>query len=187
MIQIKNLLYEYFRRDDQGEVTEIVEAVDGVNLTIEQGEFVVILGHNGSGKSTLARHLNGMLQPTEGTVVIDGLNTREEELLWQIRKKNGMVFQNPDNQIVGTMVEEDTAFGPENLGVETEEIWNRVKENQNRPLLICENPQEKIHVMMHQRHPIYSRAAHVEVKTDGRNVDAIAAEIYQVSNKRQLR
>lgn len=126
MIQIKNLLYEYFRRDDQGEVTEIVEAVDGVNLTIEQGEFVVILGHNGSGKSTLARHLNGMLQPTEGTVVIDGLDTREEELLWQIRKKNGMVFQNPDNQIVGTMVEEDTAFGPENLGVETEEIWNRV-------------------------------------------------------------
>ena len=126
IISIKNLIYEYFRRDDEDQVTEIVQAVAGVSFNVEEGEFVAILGTNGSGKSTLAKHLNGLLKPTEGTVIIDGKNTADDQSIWEVRKNAGMVFQNPDNQIIGTLVEEDVAFGPENLGLSTENIWNRV-------------------------------------------------------------
>lgn len=126
IISIKNLIYEYFRRDDEDQVTEIVQAVAGVSFNVEEGEFVAILGTNGSGKSTLAKHLNGLLKATEGTVIIDGKNTADDQSIWEVRKNAGMVFQNPDNQIIGTLVEEDVAFGPENLGLSTENIWNRV-------------------------------------------------------------
>lgn len=126
IVKIKDLIFEYFRRDEQGNVTEIVNAVDGVNIDIEQGEFVAILGHNGSGKSTLAKHLNVILKPTEGTVYVAGMDTKNDADIWNIRQSAGMVFQNPDNQIIGTVVEEDVAFGPENLGVPTDEIWKRV-------------------------------------------------------------
>lgn len=118
MIEIKNLVYEYEEADHP--------AVDGVDLAIEKGEFVAVLGHNGSGKSTMAKCLNGLFQPTRGDVVIDGMNTKEEEDIWKIRARAGMVFQNPDNQIVATVVEEDVAFGAENLAVEQGELRRRV-------------------------------------------------------------
>ncbi len=107
----------------------ITRAVDEVDLDVKQGDFVAILGHNGSGKSTLAKHINAILYPTEGTVWVDGMNTRDEKDLWNIRQEAGMVFQNPDNQIIGQVVEEDVGFGPENMGVPTEEIWERVEES----------------------------------------------------------
>ena len=129
IVSIKNLIYQYFRRDDKGEVEEIVNAIDDVTLDVEQGDFIAILGHNGSGKSTLAKHINALLKATEGTVYIDGKDCADEDNEWDIRKEVGMVFQNPDNQIIGTIVEEDVAFGPENLGVSTEDIWNRVLES----------------------------------------------------------
>ncbi|SFB97966.1 energy-coupling factor transporter ATPase [Butyrivibrio sp. YAB3001] len=129
MIRTKNLVFEYIRRDDEGNVEGITRAVDGVNLSVEPGQFIAILGHNGSGKSTLAKHFNALLYPTEGEVFIDGLNTEEDKNIWEIRQKAGMVFQNPDNQIIGQVVEEDVGFGPENMGIPTEEIWERVEES----------------------------------------------------------
>lgn len=129
IIKVKDLVYEYIRRDEEGNVEGIITAVENVNLDIGQGDFVAILGHNGSGKSTLAKHLNAILYPTEGTVWVDGKDTREDEAVWDIRQTAGMVFQNPDNQIIGQIVEEDVGFGPENMGVPTKEIWERVEES----------------------------------------------------------
>lgn len=129
MIQAKDLVFEYIRRDEEGNVESITRAIDEVNITIKKGSFVAILGHNGSGKSTFAKHTNAILLPTSGTVRVNGMDTADEEKLWDIRQAAGMVFQNPDNQIIATVVEEEVAFGPENLGVPTEEIWNRVEES----------------------------------------------------------
>lgn len=129
IIETKKLIFEYIRRDEEGNVEGITRAVDQVDLDIKQGDFVAILGHNGSGKSTLAKHLNAILYPTEGTVWVDGKDTAKEEYLWDIRQNAGMVFQNPDNQIIGQVVEEDVGFGPENMGVPTKEIWERVEES----------------------------------------------------------
>ena len=129
IVETKNLKFEYIRRDDEGNVEGITTAVDDVSLEIKQGDFIAILGHNGSGKSTLAKHINAILYPTEGTGWVDGMNTTDESHLWDIRQEAGMVFQNPDNQIIGQVVEEDVGFGPENLGVPTKEIWQRVEES----------------------------------------------------------
>lgn len=129
IIKTDQLVYEYIRRDEEGNVEGITRAVDEVSLDVKQGDFVAILGHNGSGKSTLAKHINAILYPTEGAVWVDGMNTQEEKHLWDIRQEAGMVFQNPDNQIIGQVVEEDVGFGPENMGVPTEEIWQRVEES----------------------------------------------------------
>ncbi len=128
LIDIKNLTFEYFRRDTEGNVEEIIEALQDVSLDVQAGEFIAILGRNGSGKSTLAKHINALLLPGEGEVIVDGMDTVDEEVRLQIRQTAGMVFQNPDNQIVGNLVEEDAAFGPENLGVPTSDIWNRVND-----------------------------------------------------------
>lgn len=124
IINIKNLIHEYRTADEE---TETVRAIDGVSIDVEQGQFIVILGHNGSGKSSLAKHINALLMPTDGTIWVDDMDTRDGKLLWDIRQTAGMVFQNPDNQIVATMVEEDVAFGPENMSVPTGEIWKRVE------------------------------------------------------------
>ena len=129
IIETKDWVFEYIRRDEEGNVEGITRAVDEVSLSIRQGDFVAILGHNGSGKSTLAKHINAILYPTEGTVWVDGMDTADDEKLWDIRQEAGMVFQNPDNQIIGQVVEEDVGFGPENLGVPTKEIWERVEES----------------------------------------------------------
>ena len=129
IIQASKLIFEYIRRDEEGNPEGITRAIDEVDLDVKQGEFVAILGHNGSGKSTLAKHINAILYPTEGTVLVDGRDTRQEEHLWEIRQKAGMVFQNPDNQIIGQVVEEDVGFGPENMGIPTKEIWERVEES----------------------------------------------------------
>ena len=129
IIKIKDLIFEYIRRDEEGNLEGITKAVDDVNLDIKQGDFVAILGHNGSGKSTLAKHMNAILYPSEGSVWVDGKDTQQEENIWDIRQTAGMVFQNPDNQIIGQIVEEDVGFGPENMGVETKEIWERVNES----------------------------------------------------------
>ena len=129
IIKTNKLTFEYIRRDEEGNVEGINRAVDEVTLDIKQGDFIAILGHNGSGKSTLAKHMNAILCPTEGTIWVDGNDTREEEHLWDIRQTAGMVFQNPDNQIIGQVVEEDVGFGPENMGVPTEEIWQRMEES----------------------------------------------------------
>lgn len=129
IIKAVDLAFEYIRRDEEGNVEGITRAVDGVNLDIQAGDFVAILGHNGSGKSTLAKHLNALLYPTEGTVYVDGKDVKQPENVWDVRQTAGMVFQNPDNQIIGQVVEEDVGFGPENLGVPTDEIWERVEES----------------------------------------------------------
>ena len=129
MIKTKKLTFEYIRRDEEGNVEGITRAVDEVDLDIREGDFIAILGHNGSGKSTLAKHMNAILSPTEGTIYVAGMDTKDESHLWDIRKQTGMVFQNPDNQIIGQVVEEDVGFGPENLGVPTKEIWERVEES----------------------------------------------------------
>ena len=129
IIRTEQLVFEYIRRDEEGNVEGITRAVDEVDLDVEQGDFVAILGHNGSGKSTLAKHINAILYPTEGTVWVDGMNTQDDKDLWNIRQEAGMVFQNPDNQIIRQVVEEDVGFGPENMGVPTEEIWERVEES----------------------------------------------------------
>lgn len=129
IIKTDKLVFEYIRRDEEGNVEGITRAVNEVDLDVEQGDFVAILGHNGSGKSTLAKHINAILYPTEGSVWVDGMDTRDEKDLWNIRQEAGMVFQNPDNQIIGQVVEEDVGFGPENMGVPTEEIWARVEES----------------------------------------------------------
>ena len=128
IVKTKDLIYNYIRRDEEDQVEEVLEAVKQVNIDIKEGKFVAVLGHNGSGKSTLAKHINALLLPTEGTVWIDGKDTKDESALWQIRQTAGMVFQNPDNQIIASVVEEDVGFGPENIGVPTEEIWKRVDE-----------------------------------------------------------
>ena len=129
MIRTDKLVFEYIRRDEEGNVEGITRAVDDVNLDVRPGQFIAILGHNGSGKSTLAKHFNALLYPTEGDVTVDGMNTRDAEKIWEIRQEAGMIFQNPDNQIIGQVVEEDVGFGPENMGVPTEEIWERVDES----------------------------------------------------------
>ena len=129
MIKTDNLIFEYEKRDEEGNVLGTHCAIDEVNLDIEPGQFIAILGHNGSGKSTLAKHMNAILVPSGGTMWVDGKDTKEEENLWDVRQTAGMVFQNPDNQIIGTVVEEDVGFGPENLGVPTEEIWQRVEKS----------------------------------------------------------
>lgn len=129
LIETKGLSFEYIRRDEEGNVEGITRAVDKVSLDVNQGEFIAVLGHNGSGKSTFAKHLNAILYPTEGSVWVDGLDTSVEANMWSVRQTAGMVFQNPDNQIIGQVVEEDVGFGPENLGVETNEIWQRVEES----------------------------------------------------------
>lgn len=129
MVQTKDLVFEYIRRDDEGNVEGITRAIDEVSLQVHPGEFIAVLGHNGSGKSTLAKHINAILYPIEGTVWVDGMDTCEEANLWNIRQEAGMVFQNTDNQIIGQVVEEDVGFGPENLGVPTKEIWERVEES----------------------------------------------------------
>lgn len=129
IIRTINLIHEYIQRDEEGNVDGFKRAVDDVSFDIKQGDFITILGHNGSGKSTLAKHLNAILYPSEGTVFVDGKDTLKEEHLWDIRQSAGMVFQNPDNQIIGQVVEEDVGFGPENMGVPTKEIWERVEES----------------------------------------------------------
>lgn len=129
IIKAAKLAFDYLRYDEDGNVEATQRAVDGVDLDIQAGEFVAVLGHNGSGKSTFAKHINALLLPTEGTIWIDGIDTSKESELWKVRQKAGMVFQNPDNQIIGTVVEEDVGFGPENMGVPTEDIWKRVNES----------------------------------------------------------
>ncbi len=129
IIQTNKLVFEYIRRDEEGNAEGITRAVDEVDLHIRPGKFIAVLGHNGSGKSTLAKHINAILYPTEGTVLVDGKDTSENKNIWEIRQKAGMVFQNPDNQIIGQVVEEDVGFGPENMGVPTKEIWERVEES----------------------------------------------------------
>ena len=128
IINIKKLIHDYQKYDEDGKVESTYRAVDEVSLDVQPGQFIAILGHNGSGKSTLAKHLNAILLPTEGSVYVDGKDTRDEEKLREIRQTAGMVFQNPDNQIIGTVVDEDVAFGPENMGVPSEEIEKRVEE-----------------------------------------------------------
>ncbi|MBO4458788.1 MAG: energy-coupling factor transporter ATPase [Butyrivibrio sp.] len=129
MIRTNKLVFEYIRRDEEGNVEGITRAVDDVNIDVKPGQFIAVLGHNGSGKSTLAKHFNALLYPTEGEVIVDGMNTQDGEKLWDIRQEAGMIFQNPDNQIIGQVVEEDVGFGPENMGVPTDEIWERVDES----------------------------------------------------------
>ena len=129
MIRAEKLVFEYDKRDEDGNVIGSRRAIDGVDIDIPQGSFVAVLGHNGSGKSTLAKHMNAILVPTDGTMWVDGKDTKDMEKLWEIRQSAGMVFQNQDNQIIGTVVEEDVGFGPENLGVPTKEIWKRVEDS----------------------------------------------------------
>ena len=129
MIRAEKLVFEYDKRDEDGNVIGSRRAIDGVDIDIPQGSFVAVLGHNGSGKSTLAKHMNAILVPTDGRMWVDGKDTKDLEKLWEIRQSAGMVFQNPDNQIIGTVVEEDVGFGPENLGVPTKEIWKRVEDS----------------------------------------------------------
>lgn len=129
IVQAKDLTFEYIRRDEEGNVEGITTAVDNVNIDINAGDFVAVLGHNGSGKSTFAKHLNALVMPTEGTVYVDGMDTKDADNTLKVRQTAGMVFQNPDNQIVGTLVDEEVGFGPENIGVPTEEIWERVEKS----------------------------------------------------------
>lgn len=129
MIQAEELVYEYEKRDDEGNVVGMHRAVDGVDIDVRPGQFVAILGHNGSGKSTLAKHMNAILVPTGGTMWVNGRDTKDPNELMNVRQSAGMVFQNPDNQIIGTVVEEDVGFGPENLGVPMDEIWKRVEDS----------------------------------------------------------
>ncbi len=129
MIKISKLIHDYIQRDEEGNPSGTIRAIDDVPLDVSPGQFIAILGHNGSGKSTLAKHLNALLFPTEGAVWVNGMDSRDQSLLWDIRQTAGMVFQNPDNQIIGQVVEEDVGFGPENMGVPTEKIWQRVEES----------------------------------------------------------
>lgn len=126
ILQIKDLIHQYITYGEKEEENQTVNAVNGVDMSVEKGEFIAILGHNGSGKSSLAKHINGLLQPTSGSVYLKSMDTRDHEKLLKIRQSAGIVFQNPDNQIVGSVVEEDVAFGPENIGVPTKDIWSRV-------------------------------------------------------------
>lgn len=129
IIRGKKLVYKYKKCGEDGKIESVSRAVDGVDLDVERGDFIAILGHNGSGKSTLAKHINAILVPDEGSLYVDGLDTSKEENVWDVRQSAGMVFQNPDNQIIGTVVEEDVGFGPENMGIPTDQIWERVEES----------------------------------------------------------
>ncbi len=129
IIKAKQLVHEYIRRDEEGNVESIQTALDHIDLDVQPGQFIAILGHNGSGKSTLAKHINELLAPTEGSLWVDGKDVTQEENILPVRKTAGMVFQNPDNQIIASVVEEDVGFGPENIGVPTDEIWQRVEES----------------------------------------------------------
>lgn len=129
IIKASKLIFDYVKRDEEENIEEVNRAIDGMDLEIEKGAFVAILGHNGSGKSTFAKQINGILTPTEGAVWVSGMNTSDDQQIWEIRKKAGMVFQNPDNQIIGNVVEEDVGFGPENIGIPTADIWKRVDES----------------------------------------------------------
>lgn len=129
MIQTKKLIHNFVKKDEEGNTLCVTRALDGVDLEVHAGEFITVLGHNGSGKSTLAKHINALLYPSEGEVWVDGMNTEDDAQLWNIRQEAGMIFQNPDNQIIGQTVEEDTGFGPENIGIPTKEIWERVEES----------------------------------------------------------
>ena len=129
MIKTDKLVFEYAKRDEEGNIIGKSRAIDEVSLDIEPGQFIAILGHNGSGKSTLAKHMNALLVPSDGTMWVDGMDTKEDEHLWDVRQSAGMVFQNPDNQIICTLVEEEVGFGPENIGVPTDEIWQRVADS----------------------------------------------------------
>lgn len=129
IVKTKDLTFEYIRRDEEGNVEGITTAVDHVNIDLQAGQFIAVLGHNGSGKSTLAKHFNALVSPTEGTVWVDGMDTKEGDKILDIRQTAGMVFQNPDNQIICTLVEEEVGFGPENIGVPTDEIWQRVADS----------------------------------------------------------
>ena len=128
IVKAKDLTFEYIRRDEEGNVEGITTAVDHVNMDIQPGEFIAILGHNGSGKSTFAKHINALLFPTEGTILVDGLDTSDEDNVMDVRQRAGMVFQNPDNQIICTLVEEEVGFGPENIGVPTEKSGNVLRQ-----------------------------------------------------------
>lgn len=129
IIKAKQLVHEYIRRDEEGNVESIQTALDHIDLDVQPGQFIAILGHNGSGKSTLAKHINALLAPTEGSLWVDGKDVTQEENILPVRKTAGMVFQNPDNQIIASVVEEDVGFGPENIGVPADEIWQRVEES----------------------------------------------------------
>ena len=129
MIHTKDLVFEYAQKDEEGNVVSSVRALDDVDIDVHPGEFIAVLGHNGSGKSTFAKHLNAILTPSGGTVHVDGMDTADAGKVWDIRRSTGMIFQNPDNQIIGQVVEEDVGFGPENLGIPTGEIWDRVEES----------------------------------------------------------
>ena len=129
IIKAKNVVHEFFRRDEEGNIESITTALDHVDLDVKAGQFIAILGHNGSGKSTLAKHINALLTPSEGTLWVDGMDVLDEENTITVRKTAGMVFQNPDNQIIASVVEEDVGFGPENIGVPTDEIWERVNKS----------------------------------------------------------
>lgn len=129
MIKADKLVYNYRKYDEEGREKETIRAVDGVSFDVQKGDFIAVLGHNGSGKSTLAKHINALLTPSEGTLWVNGMDTSDDEHLWDVRQSAGMVFQNPDNQIIGTIVEEDVGFGPENMGIPTNEIWERVEES----------------------------------------------------------
>jgi len=129
IVKTEKVSFDYIRRDEEGNPIGVNRAVDNVNIDVEQGQFIAILGHNGSGKSTLAKHINALLYPTEGIIEVDGMDTNDYDNTWAIRQTAGMIFQNPDNQIIGSVVEEDVGFGPENMGVPTDEIWERVTES----------------------------------------------------------
>ena len=129
IIKTRGLVHEFIRRDEDDNVESITTALDHVDLEVKEGQFIAILGHNGSGKSTLAKHINALLRATEGTIWVEGKDVSKEENIIPVRKSAGMVFQNPDNQIIASVVEEDVAFGPENIGVPTDKIWERVEKS----------------------------------------------------------
>ena len=135
IIRGQDLVYDYTVQTEDGAEPEVRRALDHLDIAIEKGSFVAILGHNGSGKSTLAKLINGIYTPTEGTLLVEGIDTRNEEQIWEVRRTAGMVFQNPDNQIIANVVEEDVGFGPENMGVPTDDIWKRVDESLSQPAL----------------------------------------------------
>lgn len=129
IIKAKQLVHEYIHRDEEGNIESVQKALDHIDIDVKEGQFIAILGHNGSGKSTLAKHINALLAPSEGSLWVDGKDVTKEENILPVRKSAGMVFQNPDNQIIASVVEEDVGFGPENIGVPTDEIWQRVEES----------------------------------------------------------
>ena len=146
IIKAEKLVHEYIHRDEDNQVESIQTALDGVDIEIEKGQFVAILGHNGSGKSTLAKHMNAILEPSGGEMWVDGMDTSDEKHLWDIRQSAGMVFQNPDNQIIASVVEEDVGFGPENIGVPTDEIWERVEESLKKVGMLHERKSSPNHL-----------------------------------------